>query len=355
VDAGTDDGALLGGPTDTDGDDGDLLGGGGGGGSDGSDGGGLLGDDGGAGSGAGGGGLAGDGDGGAPETGGGLLAGDAGGNDGSGGLLAEDSDADAQGGDGLLGDGNGGDAGDGGGGDLLGGGDGADGDGDLLGGESEDGGGLTAGDTAGERASGKADPSEITAEMPEPIPADWTAYGGWYRDFYVLWYRPRDHSDAFMRRWLETAAPRAGGQTAMTAIFDRLSDPKAPGRCAKCHSIDRSSGGGFRVNWQAGPAAGSGSRLTGFRHGPHLTLTSGREGCATCHRFDGEADYAASFDDRDPTTFASNFADIDKATCSTCHTPAKAGASCTQCHAYHDQAPHSQAVTTRMVDGAGGQ
>jgi uncharacterized protein YodC (DUF2158 family) len=191
--------------------------------------------------------------------------------------------------------------------------------------------------------------------MPEPIPADWTAYGGWYRDFYVLWYRPRDHSDAFMRRWLETAAPRAGGQTAMTAIFDRLSDPKAPGRCAKCHSIDRSSGGGFRVNWQAGPAAGSGSRLTGFRHGPHLTLTSGREGCATCHRFDGEADYAASFDDRDPTTFASNFADIDKATCSTCHTPAKAGASCTQCHAYHEQAPHSQAVTTRMVDGAGGQ
>lgn len=151
-----------------------------------------------------------------------------------------------------------------------------------------------------------------------------------------------------MRRWLETTAPLGSGDGAMAKVFERLSDPKAPGRCTKCHSVDARDAGGFQVNWQTGTPVASASRLTGFRHGPHLTLTSGRDGCATCHEFDGDAAYAASFDDRDPRTFESNFAEIDKTTCTSCHTPEQAGATCTQCHAYHAEEPHSQAVTTRM-------
>lgn len=226
--------------------------------------------------------------------------------------------------------------------------------GDLLGGGSDEGGGLMSGDTGGDGSGTKAG-REITAEMPEAIPADWTALGEWYRDFYVLSYRPKDHGDPFIRSWLETAAPEAGSDPAMTAIFERLSDPKAPGRCAKCHSVDRRPDKGFRINWRAGSGSAPGDRLTRFRHGPHLTLTSGRDGCATCHKFDRDADYAASFDDRDPGSFASNFASIDRGTCAGCHTPDKAGSACTQCHNYHGTEPRSQAVTTRMRDDAMGR
>jgi hypothetical protein len=331
ADAADDDGGLL--ADDAGGaDDGDLLGAGEGGAEGQDSAGGLVADDG------------------SSEDGGGLLGGDDGTGSGSGsgaddgGLIAgddtggDDTGGDADGG-GLLG--SSGDSGDDSGGDLLGGAESEGGDGGLLAEQS-------AGSS--QEAAEKTAEREIAAEMPDPIPSEWTALGGWYRDFYVLSYRPRDHDDAFLRRWLETTAPRGGGNGALAEVFARLSDPKAPGRCAKCHSIDARDAGGFQVNWQAGTTITSGSRLTGFRHGPHLTLTSGREGCATCHRFDRDAAYPASFDDRDPTTFDSNFAAIDKATCATCHTPEEAGASCTRCHTYHAQEPHSQAVGTRMRD-----
>lgn len=317
------DGGLLGDDDAGGGDDGDLLSGGSGGPEAQEDAGGLLGDDGSSAADGEGGGLLGGGEGTSQDSadagGGGLLGGD----DTDGGL-AGDSDSDS------------------GGGDLLGG-DGGDGD-DA---------GLMSRD-ATEEAADQAKP-EIEAEMPEPLPSEWTALGGWYRDFYLLSYRPRDHGDAFLRRWLETTAPYGGDDGAMAEVFAQLSDPQAPGRCVKCHSVDRRAAGGFQVNWQAGTPVASDGRLTGFRHGPHLTLTSGRDGCATCHKFDQEAAYAASFDDRDPATFDSNFAAIDKATCARCHTPEKAGSACTQCHSYHAERPHSQAVKTEMSAGDMGQ
>jgi hypothetical protein len=320
---------------------------------------------------------------GSDEAGGGLLGDDDAGGGDDGDLLAGASEGtEAQDDDGgLLGD-DGSSAADGDGGGLLDGGDDKSrdaaeaGDEDLLGGDETDGGlsgdsdsgggdllggdggnGDDAGLISGDRTEGSGDAAkpEIEAEMPAPLPSEWTALGGWYRDFYVLSYRPRDHGDAFLRRWLETAAPYGGGDGAMADVFAQLSDPKAPGRCVKCHSVDRRAAGGFQVNWQAGTPAASDGRLTGFRHGPHLTLTSGRDGCATCHKFDQEADYAASFDDSDPSTFASNFAAIDKATCARCHTPEKAGSACTQCHNYHAERPHSQAVKTEMSAGEVGQ
>lgn len=314
---GADDGGLLGnGAADEDGSHGDLLGGGGG-----------TQD----GSGAGGGSLM-DDTGGADN--GGLLGTGSGGvdkDDSNPGLAVSEDGSDGNGG-GLLGGGDGGTG--------TGNGSGAGG-GDLLGGGSSDGGegGLLADQTA-ERSEPKAQ-RQVEAEMPEPIPSDWAALGGWYRDFYLLSYRPRDHADAFMRRWLETTAPLGSGDGAMAEVFARLSDPKAPGRCTKCHSVDAQAGGGFQVNWQTGTLVAAGGRLTGFRHDPHLTLSSGRDGCATCHQFDRDAAYPASFDDRDPQTFDSNFTDIGKTTCTICHTPEQAGATCTQCHTYHAQQPHS--------------
>jgi predicted CXXCH cytochrome family protein len=62
----------------------------------------------------------------------------------------------------------------------------------------------------------------------------------------------------------------------------------------------------------------------------------GDQGCATCHSLDVEADHARGFGlNRDPAVFQSNFTPMNKATCATCHQPAKAGDSCQQCHNYH--------------------
>jgi hypothetical protein len=298
-----------------------------------------------------------------PDTGadeGGDLLGDGGGQ-GAGG--AEDGDLlgggapdeGASDGGGLLGDG-GSDASESGS-DLLGGGEPAtEGGGDLLGGQDtagEGGSGLMSGGDGDDGGAPTDTAAWRDAEMPEPAPADWSRLGGWYRDFFVLYYRPADHADGFLRRWLDATAPRGAGDGPAAAIFARLADPKAPGRCTKCHSVDRrAAGAGFRVNWQARTTGASGTRLTQFAHGPHLTLTSAREGCATCHAFDRAADYAASFDDRDPGTFASNFQPVDKATCTQCHTADQAGDACTQCHAYHAEEPASTAVKTEM-DSAG--
>lgn len=270
-----------------------------------------------------------------------------------GDLLGDSQEAAPEDGGDLLG--NGDPAPEDAGGDLLGGQDKAEDGGGLLGagdGESGDGGGLMSGgggDGAGD-SGGTADAAAWKdATMPEPVPAQWSRMGGWYRDFFVLYYRPADHADGFLRRWLDATAPRAEGDGPAAAIFARLADPKAPGRCTKCHSVDRRAAGkGVRVNWQARTTGVSGTRLTQFAHGPHLTLTSARKGCATCHAFDREADYPASFDDRDPGTFASNFQPVDKATCTQCHTADQAGDACTQCHAYHAEDPASTAVQTEM-------
>jgi hypothetical protein len=62
----------------------------------------------------------------------------------------------------------------------------------------------------------------------------------------------------------------------------------------------------------------------------------GDQGCATGHSLDVEADHARGFGlNRDPAVFQNNFTPMNKATCTACHQPDKAGDSCRQCHNYH--------------------
>lgn len=322
--------------------------------------------------------LSGDGDGGGDilsgeeETAGDLLGGDgeSGGDDG-GDILSGDEDT---GGDLLGGDGGGasddgsGDAILGGeestGGDLLGGSeegtdDGSGGDilsgeedagGDLLGGDggadSDGGGGILSGeeDTGGDLLSDRSGEPEETAEeaaadarLPTPNPERWSRLGGWYRDYFALFYRPRGHADPFLATWLDVtgAARGEGGRPAARAVFEALAVDDGPGKCVKCHSVDARDSGALTVNWTQAPGGSGEHSFTRFAHEPHITSVATEEGCATCHAFAPEADYRASFDDRSPATFASNFQPIGKATCESCHTDAKAGNACTQCHDYH--------------------
>ena len=162
--------------------------------------------------------------------------------------------------------------------------------------------------------------------------------GGWYRqdsDF-VLLYRPAGHADPFLCAWLDLIArvPETRHVRAVEAIFTTLSDPKAPGMCLKCHSVDAEAGQRKRIHWLAVRPVPHERRVTRFAHTVHFSVLDDK-GCLTCHTLDPEAEVMEAFKDADPLTFASNFQPMRKSACATCHTPERAGDTCLTCHNYH--------------------
>ncbi len=158
--------------------------------------------------------------------------------------------------------------------------------------------------------------------------------GGWYRrdQNYTLYYRPGGHADPFLTTWIDATANDAS--PAASAIFNQLSAESAPGVCMKCHTVDQADGR-RTVNWETAQPQPDRRPFTTFKHTAHFSLM-GDQGCATCHVIDVTADHARGFGlNHDPAVFQSNFAPMTKATCVTCHQPAKAGDSCLQCHNYH--------------------
>ena len=176
----------------------------------------------------------------------------------------------------------------------------------------------------------------------------WVKAGGWYRqdlDFTVL-YRPTEHADGFMRAWLDLSSRLQKktdlGSAAM--IFAELSNPKGPGLCMKCHSVDSiADPPAFQVNWFKPPPSPEWHTITRFVHTPHFSLLED-DGCLTCHQLDpdpeGKGKVMKAFWDKDglkfaPLTFTSSFKLVMKATCSSCHTSELAGDTCLICHNYH--------------------
>ena len=164
----------------------------------------------------------------------------------------------------------------------------------------------------------------------------WSTSGGWYRDYYALFYRPTGHADGFLRAWFDVVRQARGdaGRDAALRVFASLSAPQSPGRCSKCHSTDSVADGGPQMNWVGARPVAHEQKFTRFSHSSHFSLLDGK-GCATCHKLNDEAAYAAGFDDTDPMTFASNFDAVERATCSGCHTREQAGDSCLICHNFH--------------------
>lgn len=183
---------------------------------------------------------------------------------------------------------------------------------------------------------GDADESEDQQQAaPVALSAEqWAMAGGWYRDGLTLYYRPAGHEDRFVRHWLDLSANEASA----SALFKQLSSKHAPGNCTSCHSIEQDESGQLQINWLAASSSrhneGLGRDITRFRHSPHLNLQA-ESGCQTCHKLDPETDYAASFESIDPHQFESNFSNMQKSQCDSCHKATVENQNCLSCHRYH--------------------
>ncbi len=162
--------------------------------------------------------------------------------------------------------------------------------------------------------------------------------GGWYRqdsEFAIL-YRPIGHADPFLYAWLDFTVQATGvkhGRSAET-IFTTLANPKAPGLCMKCHSVDAQAGQRKRIHWAAARPVADERKATRFTHAVHFSLLDDK-GCLTCHTLNPEAEVMEAFEHTDPLTFSSNFRAMEKTVCTTCHTSKRAGDTCLTCHNYH--------------------
>jgi hypothetical protein len=119
-----------------------------------------------------------------------------------------------------------------------------------------------------------------------------------------------------------------------SAMLKDLAKPTAPGLCASCHSVERTSSGQLAINWRAYNPTKVPRSFTEFSHGPHLLLPQLAD-CTACHALDTSADTSASYADLDPHRFVSEFAPLSKRGCAACHTATAAGDSCQSCHRYH--------------------
>jgi len=189
-------------------------------------------------------------------------------------------------------------------------------------------------------------PAEVAAEVPQDAPEDleeqgpdpevWASAGGWFRRDDSLYYRPAEHYDRFMQTWLDLAAGVHGtaAESYGAAILARFGDKDTPGKCTKCHSIDRQEDGVLHVNWQPFAPAPNRKSFTHFNHSVHFSQVE-EKGCMTCHELSGATTFAAGFSDFDPQSFTSNFSPIKREVCADCHTEVSAGDACVTCHRYH--------------------
>ena len=111
-------------------------------------------------------------------------------------------------------------------------------------------------------------------------------------------YRPKGHAGDFMRTWLDRSAagrPSPAHPAPPAApIFATLSDPYSPGRCMKCHSVERAMGRRPRsTGWPAARRRTNTSSPSSPTY-PHFSLL-GEKGCQTCHVLNKNADVGTRF------------------------------------------------------------
>jgi hypothetical protein len=193
-------------------------------------------------------------------------------------------------------------------------------------------------------------------DLPTLDPEDWAKAGGWFRKDFTLFYRPVEHEDSFVRTWLDIGANAYGtpAERYGEALFTLLSDKNTPGKCTKCHSVDRMPGGTLAVNWTPFRPTPGTTQFTMFVHETHFSAIGDR-GCVACHQLNPSSGYQDFFKGQDPLSFASNFKPMQRETCAECHVPQSAGDSCTMCHQYHIGEFGAATLSTRMTDLDAGQ
>ena len=176
-------------------------------------------------------------------------------------------------------------------------------------------------------------------------PESWAENGGWYRQDYAIYYRPTGHKDKFIYSWLILTGPQTlkGDTSPAAAVFDFLTGKDAQGSCTKCHSVDDIQGKGRVVNFSPLSVESKQGRFTNFIHEPHFQAVGigqrigilENRGCLTCHDLEKGRPYLKSYEQGNPQNFVSNFGEVKKDLCQTCHNSSTARQDCLLCHKYH--------------------
>ena len=140
------------------------------------------------------------------------------------------------------------------------------------------------------------------------------------------------------------------------AVFDFLTSKDAQGSCTKCHSVDEVQGKGRVVNFSPPSAESKQGRFTNFIHEPHFQAVGigqrigilENRGCLTCHKLEKDRPYLKSYEQAHPEKFASNFAEVKKTLCQTCHNASTARQDCLLCHKYHVNGVLTPIMSTRI-------
>ena len=160
-------------------------------------------------------------------------------------------------------------------------------------------------------------------------PIDEGSNGGWRVEELAVTYTAKNHSDQVLKSWYDFVA-----EAEDDLLSEYLLKSDGPGTCVSCHSVNDT--GTIDIAWKAG--ARSSNKLHKYNHGPHLNVLGPGSQCGTCHVIDKVAEYAASFEQNDPTEFESNFLSIKTETCKECHNKQAATQDCRTCHEYHENA-----------------
>jgi hypothetical protein len=216
-------------------------------------------------------------------------------------------------------------------------------------------------DAGAELQTGVAPVAGIASDVD---PESWAEYGGWYRQDYAILYRPTGHKDKFIYSWLTLTGPQApkGDTSPAAAVFDFLTHKDAQGSCTKCHSVDDLNGKGRIVNFSPPSAESKQGRFTNFIHEPHFQAVGigqrigivENRGCLTCHVLakappsEKTSLYLKSYEQGNPRHFVSNFGEVKKDLCQTCHNVSTARQDCLLCHKDHVNGVDTPIMNTKI-------
>jgi hypothetical protein len=216
------------------------------------------------------------------------------------------------------------------------------------------------------------DPADSDSELAEPqmgvatVPGiesnldaeSWAEYGGWYRQDHAIYYRPTGHKDKFIYSWLSLTGPQAskGDTSPAAAVFDFLTGKEAQGSCAKCHSVDDVQNKGQVVNFSPLSVESKQGSFTNFIHEPHFQAVGigqrigilENRGCLTCHDLEKSPAYLKSYERGNLQNFVSNFGEVKKDLCQSCHNNSTARQDCLLCHKYHVNGVITPIMSTKI-------
>jgi hypothetical protein len=120
--------------------------------------------------------------------------------------------------------------------------------------------------------------------------------------------------------------------------------------------VDDVQGKGRVVNFSPPSAESKRGRFTNFIHEPHFQAVGigqrigvlENRGCLTCHKLEKGRAYLKSYEQPHPEKFVSNFAEVKKTLCQSCHNASTARQDCLLCHKYHVDGVLTPIMSTKI-------